>query len=87
MKSTVYVFVTNDGQYYGNRDSARIPTGVRSGSLYDDFNKAMLFTSEEYAIEYRGKIINANVSDKMKLMPIEVEFTKAEMFKAVLTGR
>jgi len=87
MKTTVYVFVTKDGQYYGNRDSARIPRGARSGSLYDDFDKAMLFTSEEYAVAYRNTIINTTVSDKMKLMPIKVEFTKAEMFKAVLTGR
>ena len=87
MKATVYVFVTNDGQFYGNRDSARIPIGARSGSLYDDFNKAMLFTSEEYAIEYRGKITNTTISNRMKLMPLEVEFTKAEMFKAILTGR
>lgn len=86
MKSTVYVFVTSDGQYYGNRDSARIPIGARSGSLYDDFNKAMLFTSAEYAIEYRSKIANITISDKMKLMPIQVEFTKCDVFKAVLTG-
>ena len=84
MNFTAYVFVTKNGQYYGDRTTGSTKPGERANCLYDDFEKAMLFSSEEAAIVYRKKIINTNVSSLMCLMPIKVEFTKSEWFKAVL---
>jgi len=87
MKFTAYVFITRDGQYYGMRADARILKGERSGSFYDNFDQATLFSSEETALKHRDGIINITVSDQMHLMPISGGFTKAEMFKAILTHK
>lgn len=87
MKFTAYVFINKHGQYFGDRSTARVKPGRFAQCLYDNFDQAMLFTSEEHALDYRSKITNTNVSRNMKLMSISIEFTKAEMFKAILTGR
>lgn len=87
MKYTAYVYITRDGQYYGTRTDARIPSGERSSCLYDNFTQATLFSSEEAALKHRHGIINTIISEQMHLMPISVDFTKAELFKAILTSR
>lgn len=86
MKHTVYVFINQDGWYYGNLLSSREPRGTHRKTFYKDFEQALLFSSSDAAVEYMDGIINTNIADKMILVPLKIEVDPKQIFKAILIG-
>lgn len=84
MKRIVYVFVNDEGWYFGDRVSAGIEPGQQNNCFYQPFQQARLFSSIRAAETYRKDIINIDVSDRMILMPINITHTKQDIFKAIL---
>ena len=84
MQQLAYVFINDEGWYFGDRVSARIKKGQQAHCFYEPFQQAKLFSSARVAVKYRSDIINTDISDKMILMSIGLAHTKQDIFKAIL---
>ncbi len=84
MQNTVYVFINDEGWFFGDRESAGIAKGQQNPCFYKPFQQAKLFSSIRAAKTYRKRIINTDVSDEMKLMPITLTYSEQDIFKAIL---
>lgn len=84
MQKLVYVFVNDKGWYFGDRVSAGIQAREHSSGFFQPFQQAKLFSSIRAAEAYRKGIINTDVSDRMILMPIDITYSKQDIFKAIL---
>lgn len=84
MQQLAYVFITDEGWYFGDRVSARIKKGQKNACFFQPFKQAKLFSSAGAAKAYRSGIINTDISDKMILMSIGLAHTKQDIFKAIL---